>query len=318
MLKIFLLNSFYEFFFLHPNLTIIFNSTRQEFGLDNTYISNCLFMDLFFISGSAIYILQDINLLIECSYFKNCLSIKNGGAIFYKSNLKSCILYKNIGNNCFITPTSFNWEIGGQFSSVTVSNSKKNENSFSSISLCGNSTISCGSASILMIGGSINLNNYNSTNNICDIYSSSMFKINNYSKIYFSNIINNLATFHGITSCYGGNQYVNHSNFINNSSPQYGIIHLTVGSNGFFENSIFQNNKGNTFDLFQSQLTILNSFFDSLTFSRGSATTSNIFYGYIQTYQLIFFRCFNHFTINRKQFITRKKIIQFLIFLYLF
>ena len=292
MKNLILFLTFYEFFQCNPNITFTKN-TRIISGHLFTHINFCIFINLKNSKAAAIYITQNINLLIENSQFKECISTNYGGAIYYSSNSGEFILNKNCGSYCFTGPLNNNWEIGGQFSSSSTGNDFRNELYLCSMIFCSNKTNSGTCANICMMNGKINTSNLNTSSNIEEYYSSFLFSITNSMNMIFSNIINNIVDENSVICFVSGQGLAKSLNIINNSCKNGGIIHVCCVNDVQIHNSVINSNNGDLVDLFNCFFTIKNSIIFGYSVARGSDSISkiNILYKITQTIELTNFIC---------------------------
>ena len=313
MNKLLLFRSFNNFYLENPDIIIFNNSTRQIFGLLYTYILSCSFQNMNSNSGSSIYINGQINILIECCLFENCSSIEKGGAIFFNSNSASCIINKNIASNCLIGSVSYDWTKGGQFSISTTSTGYKNEFLDNSVYKCSNNLDYTNCVSHFLSGGIIKLKNINSSNNYAGSGSSTGIYIYQSAELSFLNIINNYVSYHCCLGFQYGSGLVTFLNLINNTSPQYGIIHLSSTSISF-NYCVCHSYSSKLFDLYSSSLSVSNSLIQFFTFSRGSGSTSNVSITIGITYQINIIKC-NQIIISNRNLYLKSKSLLFLFIL---
>ena len=318
-MKLLILNSFQDFFGYKENIKFFQKlNFKIENIFENIYISNCFFQNLYSITSSSIYIVNDLDLLIECCSFINCSSNLNGGSVCYSSISKNCIMININSINCFLISNQQDWTKGGHFSNIATSNLKKNEINESSIVESSNSLFNQNSGSLVFKYGLIKISKINSSNNIAFAFSSFIGYGGNSLNCFFSNIINNVATFHGVICFDSTSNVLNYyNNIINNSSPSYGIIHITQGSSVIYNSCIFHTYLNKLFDLFQSSLSIRDSLIETLSFNRGVAETINVSIGKFESYYLNFLTC-NNLIFSKKNFLlSSSKVFYFMFNIFL-
>ena len=261
--------SFFEYFLINPNLIIYQNYSRQINFLTNSYITNCFFYSLNFLSGSGGAIFYKnilINLLIDNSHFENCSANNFGGAISFQcSTGGNLILDKVCSNSCYLQETY--WTDGGQFLYGSVfKNGTLNLTSYSKscpISKFNNKQESI----LLLIGGIQKITQINSSYNL--VYRFSGIALNsNLNYIKFSNFYKNNATWSGCIHYFTsiGYQYLNFSNIIENNSESSdtsnvnGVILGQTNSIIEINNCIFQNNRNKLLAADSGTIKVINSF----------------------------------------------------------
>lgn len=186
--------------------------------------------------GAIFYQNAEINVIIQKSSFRECQSTKDGGAIYIDTN-KAFISMIQI-TNC----SGFD-KIGAAVSS------NKFKGQCISISKCYVTTDN------LIMGKPLHLekskgklNNYNSTDNICNHEGSLVSRSSPNHSFKYININNDFVVYSVLIQAQSSvNCFISYLNIINcRAGNRYGIIRSCVGSNVCVENCVFYNNTSPT------------------------------------------------------------------------
>jgi len=271
----------------------------RSYSQNNINISNCIFTRYSLYSGNtgdATYygsagcggvIFIDggsFSMSVYDSSFFNCVASSDGGAIFFHNSPYS--LLKNVcGNRCSCGITSYyNFGmIGGKV--------------YNNADLC--SVIQCspyegnGEQTAFFYNGQQKINSINTTNNRVRKHSGMAFWNIETRTVRFSSLVNNVAT-QGGCLCQGQNEFysgrLEFSNFVNNSSPSYGVVYTHYGRQ-FLSNCIFNMNRITLFFWQYGSISVEDSYIDH-DYSIGQYTKLEcVVFTKSNTYDFTFYLC---------------------------
>ena len=253
MILLFLFKTFFNYYNKYSESLNCFNERKIFNNLNNLYISFCYFYNIKSSNdGGVIYCnYPNVEFLIDFSMFNQCNGL-NGGSILFSSYsliLTKCCVYNcsSINNVQFIISNCLN----------------KNNLEFLSILYTANFSIINNNHILLLINGNQIFKNNNLSN--CKSYRESgltLEKGNSFNVIWCNFIKNNAQDQRIIWINYGiNNRIIEKINFINNLSPNGGII-LAENTNIIIKSSIFNLNTIILFYTINSQISVENCFFN--------------------------------------------------------
>ena len=279
-------------------------SNQQNAAAGSQYVYRCFFDGCSGSYGGAILVSATTKLLVEETTFFSCYASGSGSAVYFSCSSGCCILSKVCGYKCKSNSV-------GQFSCVNLGTSLDNNNSMidCSISSIDNPSYEMG---ICLSCGSIRVNSINSSNNICNYFTSIFLEPISSSdpsccSVSFSYFGNNVAKGNIIVFFEYGYAYeMKTCNVVNNSQSDnsWGVIYsykyLNIYDSCVVENdatySLSVNSEGST--------NVYNCIFDKST--KGSVVIKS---GAARTFinQLYFIKTANCDAENPKMFSNQMK-----------
>lgn len=216
-----------------------------------------------------------MNMLIGSSVFHSCFSSGHGGGIYFNCAAGSSVLYNVCGYNCYSTLTSVS---DGQLARMSTGTTSKNFLHYVSVRSCPLSEGSNRYNPVSILQGYQQVNNNNFTKNKCVRISSFQSVSSNTFNSVYCTIVGNSVTDGQILNCHSGvSRVLQYSNFINNTSPNAGVIFIWESAALTIEFSVFSGNSNILFYVGSGSLTVRHSFIKhTSTLKSGSLVTSNI------------------------------------------
>jgi len=258
-------------------------SEGRSYSQNNITISDCFFIrsSEYYYDGGVIYVsASSCSMNVNYSMFYNCVSSKDGGAIYFSSS--NSYLRMICANSCSCGDYS-------NFHFAYLSASQVNQVEYLSVSKCSHTTY--GYYSICLDTGNQRVDNTNSSMNNAnhvsgiDIISKSSFTS---SHCTFSN--NKVSDSRCIRFYDSGTISMSYANIVHNNSPShYGVVYVS-GSHPKMMYCIFKNNQNTLFCVYGGSLEVSHSFIDhsapSFSTYIAVSTSNNNSFIITQTYMI--------------------------------
>jgi len=237
-----------------------FDNQRVDASEDKAYsVENCVFYRVlpYFGNGGSIYMVNsELKLKISLCVFRCCMSLFDGGAIYFKAEQAGKLMVEKVCASKCYTADNGNY---GQFLLSIMGQNGSFSVSYASITMCAIGNANQRHCSLLVTQGTQTMQNVNSSKNQLTTYSSFAFQDGQSLEAKYNTIYSNKAFDFSACGLFVSGFYISYTNFVENTQKnEMGIIYSSMG--GTLEYCVFLKNSNYLFVADNFSLTIQKSY----------------------------------------------------------